>query len=451
LDIDKAFLQGFTYKELAEATGESERIVCFKLPPGSAQALRKFPGFATYDETLHCLQCIKPGTGTKDAPRAFSMKLRQLTKGAGLRPTIYDQEFELKSGLLTEKHVDDINMTGTEEEVERYTHQIEKIFGKCKLNKHQFTNCGVQYTKMENGDVVLDQDAYIKTLRPIVHPELTGKDPDALATKTIADMYVSLRGALAYTTLTQCCFQVFIVAQQRVQEPTNLDVRRLNAITRKVQQSPKKLVYVAMKPNGKIDLHSDSAYKRIEKADDEQQGYGMRGLCVCRCGEPLNPVKKVHFAEDAQVYRHQLGYGGRPERHGNVTSDHGNVTSDRGNATTESEETRHDSEAAATKATNNAALANPQTTAIHLIDSVCNSHRLTIRSSYGAELLAASHGYDDAYPTIVTLIELMRGSPLSAEELKNYREKGGWPIQVYLTLDAESVFKSVTSRPQDPN
>ena len=36
LDIDKAFLKGFTYKELAEATGQKERTVCFKLPPGSA-------------------------------------------------------------------------------------------------------------------------------------------------------------------------------------------------------------------------------------------------------------------------------------------------------------------------------------------------------------------------------------------------------------------------------
>ena len=60
LDIDKAFLKGLTYRELAEATGENERIVCFKLPPGSADILRTFPGFEDYDETRHCLQSIKP-------------------------------------------------------------------------------------------------------------------------------------------------------------------------------------------------------------------------------------------------------------------------------------------------------------------------------------------------------------------------------------------------------
>ena len=49
LGIDKAFLQGLTYKELAEATGETERLVCFTLPPVSAAILRALPGFEHFD------------------------------------------------------------------------------------------------------------------------------------------------------------------------------------------------------------------------------------------------------------------------------------------------------------------------------------------------------------------------------------------------------------------
>ena len=52
---------------------------------------------------------------------------------------------------------------------------------------------------------------------------------------------------------------------------------------------------------------------------------------------------------------------------------------------------------------------NNKGSAVHLLDSVCKSHRLTVRSSYGAEMLAAAHGYDDAYPTLLTLIELKQG------------------------------------------
>ena len=84
LVIDKAFLKGFTYKELAEATGKKERIVCFRLPPGSASLLRKFPGFEGYGESIHCLQWIKPGTGT-EAPEDHPIS-EDRTNAYGVRP-----------------------------------------------------------------------------------------------------------------------------------------------------------------------------------------------------------------------------------------------------------------------------------------------------------------------------------------------------------------------------
>ena len=374
LDIDKAFLQGFTYKELAEATGEQERIVCFKLPPGSAALLRKFPGFENFDETIHCLQCIKPGTGTKDAPRAFSLKLRKTTWATGLRGTSYDPEFEVKKDLLTAKHVDDVNMGGKEPMIDGYTEVVEKVFGKCKLNKHQFTNCGVQYTMDKDHNVIMDQDDYIKTLRPIVSTELTGASAEALATKTVADQFVSLRGALAYTTLTQAWIQVYIVALQRVQEPTNLDVRRLNAITRKLQKDPQKLIFVGMKCSDTVDIHTDSGYRRMDTTEDVK-GYGIRGCVVLRKG--------LKFKTNEP--------------------------------------------------------------AVHLLDSICKSHRLVIRSSYGAELLAATHGCEDAMPSLYALVEIKHGV-MTPTALKDIREKGGLQLKVILTIDAESVYKSLTSR-----
>ena len=91
MDINMAFLKGLTYSELAEATGEKERMVCFTLPPGSATVLRSLPGFEHYDETKHCLQCLKPGTGTKDAPRAFSTQ-----KGDTI---LWSQTYVLRRGI----------------------------------------------------------------------------------------------------------------------------------------------------------------------------------------------------------------------------------------------------------------------------------------------------------------------------------------------------------------
>eukprot|EP00959_Pyramimonas_sp_CCMP1952_P220637 4612977-Pyramimonas_sp.AAC.1 len=119
-----AFLEGYC-RELAEATGEKERVMGFTLSPGSAAVLRSLPGFEYCDESTHCQQCLEPGTGTKDAPRAFSLKLRRTTRGFGLRPTSYDEEFETSSDLLTAKHVDDINMAGTEDTIDKCVKCVE--------------------------------------------------------------------------------------------------------------------------------------------------------------------------------------------------------------------------------------------------------------------------------------------------------------------------------------
>ena len=75
---------------------------------------------------------------------------------------------------------------------------------------------------------------------------------------------------------------------------------------------------------------------------------------------------------------------------------------------------------------------------VHLLESICRSHKLIIRSSYGAEALAAAHGLDDVYPTIITLEELRHGI-MSKAQLKDYRETGGLHYKVILTM--EDIFK----------
>ena len=47
-DVPKAFLQGISYADLAEQTGEPLREVCFTVPPATAAELRKIPGFETF-------------------------------------------------------------------------------------------------------------------------------------------------------------------------------------------------------------------------------------------------------------------------------------------------------------------------------------------------------------------------------------------------------------------
>ena len=84
-DISKAFLEGVTYKELAELTGTQEREVNFYLPPHNLPLRRTIPGFESFDPQREVLHCDKPGTGSVDAPRAFSLKLKKLLTTEGRR------------------------------------------------------------------------------------------------------------------------------------------------------------------------------------------------------------------------------------------------------------------------------------------------------------------------------------------------------------------------------
>ena len=148
--------------------------------------------------------------------------------------------------------------------------------------------------------------------------------------------------------------QVYIVALQRVQQPTNLDVRRLNAVTRKLQQDPQKLTFHAMECMGICDIHTDSGYRRIDSAEDIK-GYGMRGMNLLRRGKLRNPKGKRRSGTSCTQNNFDTSYD-----------------------------------------------------CVHRVESICKSHKLVIRSSYGAESLSSAHGIDDAYPTLITIQEIKK-------------------------------------------
>ena len=111
-DVAKAFLQGVSYKELAQITGRPLREVCFELPVGCIPLLRTLPGYSDFDPSSEVLACTKPGTGLKDAPQAFNLKLGQVTRDTcGLRSVSADAELEVlhengEATLMVAKHVD---------------------------------------------------------------------------------------------------------------------------------------------------------------------------------------------------------------------------------------------------------------------------------------------------------------------------------------------------------
>ena len=132
-DISKAFLQGVTYKELAELTGAPPREINFYLPAADIPLLRAVPGFEGFDPQKEVLHCDKPGTGLADAPRAFQVKLSGiLTKKCGMRQSGVDNELCFKhdaSGTLIclmTTHVDDLKIAGEHSVVQELLKILEQ-------------------------------------------------------------------------------------------------------------------------------------------------------------------------------------------------------------------------------------------------------------------------------------------------------------------------------------
>ena len=117
MDVEKAFLQGQSYAQLAEETGEDLRHVNFRLPIRCIASLRQLQGYDDFNPVMEVLHLIKPGTGLRDAPRAFSRKLKKCTAAFGCTPLRVDDQVEChyRGGcvvMIIAILVDDIKVAG---------------------------------------------------------------------------------------------------------------------------------------------------------------------------------------------------------------------------------------------------------------------------------------------------------------------------------------------------
>ena len=88
------------------------------------------------------------------------------------------------------KHVDDLKIACEPEVVQSIIAEIQKVFGEMKVNKYDFTNCGVRHIQDPNTfAITLDQIHLANTLQIVSHPQLsTGKNDD-LADSTLHELY----------------------------------------------------------------------------------------------------------------------------------------------------------------------------------------------------------------------------------------------------------------------
>ena len=384
-DISKAFLQGVTYEELAELTGEPIREVNFYLPAHCNDILRQVPGFEDFDEGTEILHCDKPGTGLVDAPRAFSLKLSQVTKGqCRMVPSTVDAELVMKYEnnqllCLMAKHVDDLKLAGERGIILKVLKLIQDTFGELKIEWHNFTNCGLRHIQdPQTFSITLDQEMYVQNIKPIIHDDLKGKSSDKDCSPELAQLFMSLLGAVAYALMTRVDVAVFVCALQRVtHKPKIIHIKRLNAVLRWMQANPKRLTFRSAKGPSHLRCVGDAAFKREEEA-----GHSLRGALFLR------------------------SFGG--------------FTAEAGSANFAT------------------------STTVHIVDAICKSQRHVTRSTFSSELLSACDTVDHGMLLALSLHEFSKG-PQSTFSARQLREFGGWDVKLGLYVDAMSVYAAVTA------
>ena len=181
--------------------------------------------------------------------------------------------------MLT-KHVDDLKFTGNRAEVLAILAEIQKVFGELKIIWNDFTNCGVHnFQDPITKEITLDQTAYLSALKAIVHSAIQSMKSDEFAPPDLHELYRSLLGAVAFTSLTRIDAVVFICALQRwSHQPQIIHVKRLNALLRWMQACPKKLKYSRMASGiGHLRGIGDAAFKK-----EEEKGFSLRGAVFVR-------------------------------------------------------------------------------------------------------------------------------------------------------------------------
>lgn len=143
------------------------------------------------------------------------------------------------------KHVDDLKITGDKQTVSWILEQIEKVFGKLKIEWHSFTNCGVRHIQdPTTKEVTLDQTDYIAGIKHCIHPDIQSQGPETDACASLHEVYWSVLGAIAFALLTRPDLSVFVAALQRWSHaPKIIHCKRLNTTVRWAQRNPRKLPY----------------------------------------------------------------------------------------------------------------------------------------------------------------------------------------------------------------
>ena len=304
-DVGTAFLQGLTFVQLAELTGEPLREVGLVPPKGYEQYFQALPGLEQFNVTLFDLFMTKPIYGLCDAPRAWRKRLDQILVSLGGRALRVDSAIyvwhsnNVLCGIAS-THVDDLKLAGVKAFVTKLLASLTATLGPLKTQTafmSSFEHCGIMHSQDENYAVTIHQDHYCVQLRPANVADIDVSRPLVVLTSIQIAVFLSLLGALSWLSQTRADIMVYVQSLQRnAKHPLVEHLLRLNKITKWVKRKPCSILYQRLQSPVKVLAISDSAFRK-----EDRTGLAMRGAIVCVAEQclamPLTPSGRIHPIE----------------------------------------------------------------------------------------------------------------------------------------------------------
>ena len=251
IDIKTAFLQGKVFSD-------NENRTVYVKPPRVILEILDRP------KSTELWKMKKSVYGFVDAPYRWYLSIRDRLLELGMVRSALDHAvftFSYKNttiGLIC-VHVDDILYCGTDLFFRLVIENLGKTFQFGSESIQDFTYCGIQLSKIENG-ISLSQEKYIESLKEIVVPRIRSQN-DLLSNTEYSEFRTVLGNLswLAVTTRPDIAFAVNSLS--RIQNtPKISDLRFLNKIVRGVKYRKMLSLKYRRLPTKEISVLADSSF-----------------------------------------------------------------------------------------------------------------------------------------------------------------------------------------------
>ena len=173
-------------------------------------------------------------------------------------------------------HIDDLKGTADEPIIKELIDDLEKRYGKLKVQRGNFEHVGIQHCKQSDGSYVLHQHHYVEQLRPMGLDSMKALDVETDAPEHMIGPYVSLTCAMAWVLVTAPVIAVYIGALQRhLKAPKVKHLFDANRVLRYLKLRKPKLVHRALKGLVRLVVVADAAFAALDT-----EGLALRGYFI---------------------------------------------------------------------------------------------------------------------------------------------------------------------------